>query len=90
MCVISRESKEERKDGRGRFIKLWMVQLDGAKVDRWENWKKSRKYRPRDTMVKKTQFLPLSITSIRESQCSMVGPLMRKAQVLWKHIGEGI
>lgn len=40
MCVISRESKEERKDGKGRFIKLWMVQLDGAKVDRWENWKK--------------------------------------------------
>lgn len=40
MCVILRESKEERKDGKGRFIKLWMVQLDGVKVDRWENWKK--------------------------------------------------
>lgn len=38
-------------------------------------------------MAKKTQFLLLCLTSILESQCGVVGPLVRKAAVFGKHIG---
>lgn len=84
MWVILRESNGEKKNSRCSFRKLWIVQLDRDKVHRWE---KSRKYRPRGTMAKKTQFLPLCLTSILESQCGVVGPLVRKTPTFGKHIG---
>lgn len=38
-------------------------------------------------MAKKTQFLLSCLSSILESQCGVVGPLVRKALVFGKHIG---
>lgn len=67
--MISRENNGERKDGRSRFINLWVVQMDGAKAHKRENWEKSGKYRAGHTVIKKVQFLPLYLTSSQESQC---------------------